>query len=51
MNNHDDRSGQEVVSLCLELVSRPSVTPKDEGCQQLIATRLRETTSCPDLSS
>ena len=42
MNNHDDRSGQEVVSLCLELVSRPSVTPKDEGCQQLIATRLRD---------
>lgn len=28
------------ISLAADLVSRPSVTPKDEGCQHLLATRL-----------
>ncbi|WP_371185363.1 succinyl-diaminopimelate desuccinylase [Thalassotalea maritima] len=30
----------EVVTLTEELISRPSVTPLDEGCQQLMAERL-----------
>lgn len=30
----------EVVALASELIRRPSVTPRDEGCQQLIADRL-----------
>jgi len=32
----------EVIKLTKELVSRPSVTPKDEGCQKLLATRLAQ---------
>jgi succinyl-diaminopimelate desuccinylase len=28
------------IELAADLISRPSVTPKDEGCQQLLATRL-----------
>lgn len=42
MNDSHGENRQEVVSLCMELVSKPSVTPKDEGCQQLIATKLRD---------
>ena len=32
----------EVIKITKELVSRPSVTPKDEGCQKLLATRLAQ---------
>ena len=42
MKESQSENRQEVVSLCMELVSKPSVTPKDEGCQQLIATKLRD---------
>lgn len=42
MSERDVVTRQEVVALCMELVARPSITPKDEGCQQLIATRLRD---------
>ena len=28
------------LDLAIELISRPSVTPKDEGCQRLLAERL-----------
>jgi len=31
----------DVLALARELIARPSVTPEDAGCQQLIATRLR----------
>ncbi|MGB3392471.1 MAG: succinyl-diaminopimelate desuccinylase [Stenotrophomonas sp.] len=31
----------DVVELTCELISRPSVTPEDAGCQQLIASRLQ----------
>ncbi|MFA5683004.1 MAG: succinyl-diaminopimelate desuccinylase [Lysobacteraceae bacterium] len=33
-------SGSDVLALTCELVSRPSVTPEDGGCQTLIAERL-----------
>ena len=32
--------GPRVVDLCRELVSRPSITPDDAGCQRLIVQRL-----------
>ena len=32
--------GPRVVDLCRELVSRPSITPDDAGCQRLITQRL-----------
>lgn len=32
---------QDVLALACELIARPSVTPEDAGCQQLIAGRLR----------
>lgn len=32
----------EVLDLARELISRPSISPRDEGCQELIATRLRD---------
>ncbi|RYV01409.1 succinyl-diaminopimelate desuccinylase [Shewanella sp. OPT22] len=32
----------EVINLTKELISRPSVTPLDEGCQQLMASRLEK---------
>jgi len=31
----------DCVKLCRELVQRPSVTPDDHGCQELIAQRLQ----------
>lgn len=31
----------ETLSLAFDLISRPSVTPKDEGCQQVMTTRLK----------
>ncbi|MEP5765327.1 MAG: succinyl-diaminopimelate desuccinylase [Halieaceae bacterium] len=31
----------EAVELCCELISRPSVTPADAGCQELLAQRLQ----------
>ena len=31
---------QDVLTLAQDLISRPSVTPLDEGCQQLMADRL-----------
>jgi succinyl-diaminopimelate desuccinylase len=34
------RYGTRVTDLCRELVSRPSITPDDAGCQQLIVQRL-----------
>jgi succinyl-diaminopimelate desuccinylase len=37
-----EKKNGPVVALCMELVSRPSITPKDEGCQQLLATKLRD---------
>ena len=37
-----EKKNSPVVALCMELVSRPSITPKDEGCQQLLATKLRD---------
>ena len=33
----------DVLALAIDLISRPSVTPGDAGCQQLIATRLQRT--------
>ncbi len=33
-------TGSPVADLCRELVSRPSVTPEDAGCQRLIVQRL-----------
>ena len=30
----------ETLALAKELISRPSVTPEDEGCQQVIGERL-----------
>lgn len=30
------------IDLACELIRRPSVTPRDEGCQQLLATRLQQ---------
>ena len=30
----------ETLKLAHELISRPSITPEDEGCQQLIGERL-----------
>ena len=30
----------EVLELACELISRPSVTPEDAGCQALVAERL-----------
>ncbi|TNF97807.1 MAG: succinyl-diaminopimelate desuccinylase, partial [Gammaproteobacteria bacterium] len=30
----------DTLQLAIELISRPSVTPDDQGCQQLIAERL-----------
>jgi succinyl-diaminopimelate desuccinylase len=35
-----DPSFDPSIALALELMRCPSITPKDEGCQQLIATRL-----------
>ena len=32
----------EVVELTKELIKRKSITPKDEGCQELIAARLKK---------
>jgi succinyl-diaminopimelate desuccinylase len=32
----------EVIKLTKKLISRPSITPKDEGCQKLLATRLAQ---------
>ena len=34
-------SSQPTLSLAKELISKPSVTPADQGCQQLLADRLR----------
>lgn len=31
---------QEVIALAQDLIHRPSISPKDEGCQQVIADRL-----------
>ncbi len=39
MSSSDTHS--ETINLARELISRPSVTPADEGCQQLIAERLQ----------
>ncbi|MCY4094584.1 MAG: succinyl-diaminopimelate desuccinylase [Gammaproteobacteria bacterium] len=33
---------QQVLDLTRELISRPSVSPRDEGCQEVLATRLRD---------
>ncbi|QDF66932.1 succinyl-diaminopimelate desuccinylase [Shewanella sp. SNU WT4] len=33
---------QDVLALAKELIARPSITPLDEGCQQLMADRLSE---------
>ncbi len=33
-------AGEAVLALCKELVRRPSITPEDAGCQQLLADRL-----------
>lgn len=30
----------ELLSLCLDLISRPSISPEDSGCQDLLAARL-----------
>ena len=30
---------QEVIALAQDLIHRPSISPKDEGCQQVIADR------------
>ncbi len=30
-----------VLELCRELIARPSITPEDEGCQDLLASRLQ----------
>src|SRR6056300_1671000 len=34
-------SSQPTLALAKELISKPSVTPDDQGCQQLMAERLR----------
>ena len=31
---------QQVITLAQDLIRRPSISPKDEGCQQVIADRL-----------
>ena len=38
---HRDDRDSATVSLCRELIRRPSVTPSDEGCQALLAERLQ----------
>ena len=35
-----DTRAKPTLSLCRELVARPSITPDDAGCQALIAARL-----------
>ena len=32
---------QQILSLAQHLIQRPSISPNDEGCQQLIAERLQ----------
>jgi len=31
-----------VLSLLKELIARPSITPKDEGCQEILIERLKK---------
>ncbi len=31
---------EKVISLAQDLIRRPSISPNDEGCQQMIAERL-----------
>ena len=33
---------EKVISLAQDLIRRPSISPNDEGCQQLIAERLEK---------
>ena len=40
MHNHDSRFS--TIQLSKELISRPSVTPEDAGCQKLMASRLEK---------
>lgn len=40
MNELDNQQQSPVLALTIDLIRRPSVTPADEGCQQLMADRL-----------
>src|SRR5690625_6428703 len=40
MSPDDGKLRDEVIDLACELMSRRSITPADEGCQQLIGQRL-----------
>lgn len=40
--SESDNQQQAVLALTKELISRASVTPNDEGCQQLMAARLKK---------
>ena len=33
---------EKVISLAQDLIRRPSISPNDEGCQQIIAERLEK---------
>ena len=33
---------EKVISLAQDLIHRPSISPNDEGCQQMIAERLEK---------
>ena len=33
---------EKVISLAQDLIRRPSISPNDEGCQQMIAERLEK---------
>jgi len=39
--NNNAQKNSDTIDLLVELVQRPSVTPADHGCQQLIAERLK----------
>lgn len=34
---------EKVISLAQDLIRRPSISPNDEGCQQMVAERLGKT--------